>query len=146
MELVIGPLTIPLSRSGGTSGLDAAAVRTLIEGYVGESDLLTVSANQSTTLNPGQKFSKWTQPVLVNAGTGSYTLNLTLSNANPVRGASYRIYLEVAASENPTVNVKNAAGAILRTVVGDAGQQQYLTLVCEFNGTVWEFHGTEAAG
>lgn len=52
------------------------------------------------------------------AGTGAYTYDIALSATNRIAGDKFCLSLAMPASTNPTVNVKNQAGATIFTALG----------------------------
>lgn len=112
----------------------------LIEAYSGSSVDLVVDSTAETTLQPTRRFAQWFQKVTANAGGGAYTHKLVLDTGNPVTGAVYRIAIDIVASVNPTIEIRNATGGgtLLDTVVGDAVDAQYYVFEGFYDGAEWK--------
>lgn len=111
-----------------------------IDAMSGDSADLAVSTTGTSDLAPAEPFMQWFQKVVAAAGAGAYTRKLTLDTAEAMDGAIFRVYIELAASGNPTIEIRNesAAGTLLQTISGDTDNAGYFLFVAEFNGTTWQ--------
>jgi hypothetical protein len=77
--------------------------------------------------------------VTAGAGAGAYTSIVVLSAANHLAGDKADVVINLPASANPTVTVRNAtaAGTVLLTVANAGGTARVVTGEFVFNGTAW---------
>lgn len=77
--------------------------------------------------------------VIASAGSGTYTYKLVLLTTGAPTGALVDMYIQVPASANPTIEVRNASssGTVLHTVSGDPDNATYQHETFRFNGTAW---------
>jgi hypothetical protein len=71
------------------------------------------SAAATLAIAPTLWFDKLSQRVLAAAGTGAYTYVVTLARTKALPGATVKIYVELPASTNPTIQIEDATGAVL---------------------------------
>jgi hypothetical protein len=70
------------------------------------------------------------------AGGGTYTYNIDLSTAGAANGDTFELYINKAASTNPTIVVRNGvAGATLVSLNNGSAQNYYSKFI--FDGTNW---------
>jgi hypothetical protein len=100
---------------------------------------LTLTAAGNT--NSNQSASEHFLNVNVNAGAGIYTATISLPTAGRAAGDAINVYLNVAASTNPKVQIFNntPAGTKLFEWNGD-GTVTNIALVCVFTGALWYLH------
>lgn len=108
-----------------------------ISSFFGDFDPLTVFENGTVTLLPTAPFAQWYQKIIAQAGSGSYTYAVTLSDSTPLDGALFRIQFEIEQSANPTIEVYDSNSNLLQTISGDSSNPTYALLECEFDGSDW---------
>jgi hypothetical protein len=77
----------------------------------------TPGAVGSLAINPTQNFASYLQRILPTAGAGAYVFTLNLYVAKALPGATVRVYVELPASANPTVQIKDQTGLILLSTI-----------------------------
>lgn len=100
----------------------------------------TTSSADNITLTKGTAFAKTqTIKLSVSAGVGAFTSKIILDTENAASGDIARAKLLMPASENPTIEIRNATsgGTLLYTLAG-TGSAFAATLTFTFNGTAWE--------
>lgn len=109
-------------------------------GGAGQSDDITVSTAGTTDLAPDIDFIQWFQLVTVATGAGAYTRILTLNPGHASEGSFFHVELDIAASANPTIEIRNetAGGALLQTITGSADAAGYFVFVARFDGNAWQ--------
>lgn len=83
--------------------------------------------------------------VIAAAGLISYTYKLALLITDVIPGSLVDMSIEVAASDNPVIEVHNGTslGTLLHAVSGDPDNIIYQHIVFRFNGTAWVKFGPE---
>lgn len=121
-------------------GADNYYTKAEIDAMTGDSADLAVSTAGTSDLAPAAAFNRWFQKVVAQAGAGAYNRKLTLDTSKAMDGAMFFVYVELAASANLTVEIRNesAAGTLLQTLSGDADSAGYFLFVAEFNGAAWQ--------
>lgn len=98
-----------------------------------------VAANGSTQLVTDRAFGQWYQLINCGAGLGAYTHVLRIFSKNASAGSIYRIRLELPASDNPTIEIRDDdSNALLDTVVGWADAPRNYALEAVFYGLNWK--------
>ncbi len=77
--------------------------------------------------------------ITAGAGSGTYTYKFNLLTTGVPTGTLGDFYIQLPASVNPTIQVRNASssGTILHTVSGDSDNATYEHIQFRFNGTAW---------
>lgn len=129
--------------SGGTS-LPASQFysRDEIDSMFADSGTITVNSTGTHDLAYSAYFLR-TVKIIAQAGT--YTHNFTLDNSTVKTGAIFRARLELAASAGNVIRFyDNSTGStLLQESLPDAGLDQYLTWVFEWDSANWHFVGRE---
>jgi hypothetical protein len=78
--------------------------------------------------------------ITAGAGSGSYTYKIVLITTGVQAGAMAEVEVNLAASANPTVEIRNAttSGTTVDTVTGDSSNATTYHFEGRFNGTAWE--------
>jgi len=86
--------------------------------------------------------SKRNTKVTADAGAGAYIHTLTCPVTGIVAGDELLLLLELPASANPTIELRNATagGTLLHSQTGNATISEYVSIRLVFNGTAWEKH------
>lgn len=112
-----------------------------IDALTGDSADITVSAAGTHDLAPAAPFMQWFQKIVAQAGSGPYTHKFTLDNSQAKDGAIFRVYIELAASANPTIEIRDdlVTGTLLQTLSGDSSNAGYFFFEAEFdkNSNTW---------
>jgi hypothetical protein len=97
---------------------------------------ISAAGNTTITLAAAQPNSVAT--ITAAAGAGGYTHQIILSSTNAHAGAFVTVHVDLAASNNPRIELRNltAGGTILGEAVGN-GTARRVTLRCIFDGTNW---------
>lgn len=99
----------------------------------------SVSAAGDTAVTKASATTKrFIGKITVGAGSGAYTRTVSLSATNAAEDDEIKIILSMPASENPTIEIRNATsgGTLLYTLAG-TGSAFTSTLTFTFNGTAW---------
>jgi hypothetical protein len=99
---------------------------------------VTPSATGSVSISAAG-LTQATVSVISSAGSGTYTYKVVLLTTGVTAGALADVYIQVPASANPTIEVRNAttAGTTLHSVTGDSSNITYQRIGFRFNGTAW---------
>lgn len=71
------------------------------------------SAVATLSIQPSRRFSQYLQRVLSGAGSGAFTYTVKLARLTALPGALARVYVELPASANPTVQVEDYQGSVV---------------------------------
>ena len=71
------------------------------------------SATGSLAIAPTKHFSQLTQRILAGAGSGAYTLTVTIARTKALPGAVAKFYVQLPASSNPTIQIQDATGSVV---------------------------------
>lgn len=120
-----------LADIGGSSGGGA--------GGTGTGDLLAITAQGETTLNPGSDYIQWTQPVTID-GT-DYVHELIVSRENAAKGAHFYIILDFLSAATAEITVWDGADdPDILQILDISGQVDAATryvFEAYFNGNNW---------
>lgn len=100
-----------------------------------------ITGTLSATLSPTYRFIQWFKLYTVAAGSGTYTANIGLDGSEAVTGAIYRVELDIAATGNPTVNIRTGSptGTIIDTIPSDSSNATYYVGEYRWTGSAWKF-------
>jgi len=89
--------------------------------FISSGTMSQAGADQSPTaagtlaIAPTLFCSRYAQRILPGAGSGAFTYNVSIARAKMLPGAIVEFYIELPASSNPTVSIKDA---VSNTVIG----------------------------
>ena len=131
-------ITVPASSEGGPDYFTEAETLALIA--AGNQADLTPSAAVSAALFAATGFFLLARKIVAGAGAGAYTAVYALPVASQRTGALAEVNVELAASANPTVELRNATGGgtLLASITNPApGAAAYWYGRFRFDGTAW---------
>lgn len=131
---------VQLRRPVVTPSSSATTGTQSVEDYSGSETDGAIAGTTSVTLAPAKRFLQWFKLYTVAAGSGTYTANIGLDGSKAVRGAIYRVELDIAATGNPTVNIRDgsSSGTIIDTIPGDSNGASYYVGEYRWTGTAWK--------
>jgi hypothetical protein len=98
-----------------------------------------VNSAGTTAIAPGSGISPYEALFQIQAGSGTYTANFTLSRANAVLGYKINVLFQISASTNQTIRVydNTTGGTLLDTFAGD-GTARTIVAQYLYTGAAWD--------
>jgi hypothetical protein len=138
---IIGP---GASTSGGpsyptTTQLNAA-IAAAIDALAWSEPYLALSAAGTTILEADGPWLNGRFPLTIEAGSGAFVANITLSPTNAMAGALLRIPIDFAASVNGTVNIYDGSveGTLIQTITNIDANVRSILFLGGFDGAHWK--------
>lgn len=140
--IVTGPTTSDGGPTYYTEAQTEAAIATAVAGLApaAQQSDLSISSAVSAALFAVTLFSMLHRKIIATAGSGAYSAEYALPTASMTTGAFVEVNVELAASANPTVEIRNATtgGTLLATVTNPApAAAAYWYGRFRFDGTAW---------
>jgi hypothetical protein len=131
----------PASSEGGPTYVTSAVMAAALAALAGCSTAVALPQGGLVSIAPAQAFLSYQAPLALGAGSGAYTQNVVLSDANAVAGSVMYLPMDFAASANGTLEVFDGStgGTLLEgplTNYDPANAHSFL-LICRFDGTNW---------